>query len=73
VTLLPDSPRARWLLALAACVVVVLISTRISREMTLWGIVASVLLLIWLWQALKHPPDSGGPSDPETGSAGVET
>ncbi len=56
------SPLVRWLLALAACVAVVLISTQISHEMTLWGAVASVLLLLWLWQALMHPKP---PSDPE--------
>jgi hypothetical protein len=52
---LPTSTLARWGLALAGCVVVVLVSTRISREMTLWGIAASALLLAWLWQVLTRP------------------
>lgn len=52
---LPTSPFARWSLALAACLAIVLVSTRISREMTLWGIVAGALLLAWLWQELTRP------------------
>jgi len=59
----PASPVARWSLALAACVVVVLLSTRISRETTLWGIAASALLLAWLWDALTRPKP---PSDPSS-------
>jgi hypothetical protein len=43
-----------WLLGLALCIVVVLISTRISREMTLWGIAASALLLAWFWLQITH-------------------
>ena len=58
----PASPLVRWLLALAACVAVVLVSTQINRAMTLWGVVAGVLLLLWLWQVLMHPKP---PSDPE--------
>jgi len=58
---LPTSPIARWCLALTGCIVVVLISTRISREMTLWGIVASALLLAWLWDALTRPKPPGDP------------
>lgn len=67
---LPASPLVRWLLALVACVVAVLVSTQISREMLLWGIVASVLLLIWLWQELNKPKP---PSDHESGSEGGES
>jgi hypothetical protein len=48
-----------WLFALAVCLAIVLISTRISREMTLWGIAASALLLAWLWSTFSRekPPD----------------
>jgi hypothetical protein len=45
-----------WLLVLAACIAVVLVSTRVSREMTLWGIAASALILAWLWMHLTRPP-----------------
>jgi hypothetical protein len=52
----PISARLRvWLLALACCVAVVLVSTRVSRDMTLWGIAASALLLAWLWVHLSRP------------------
>jgi membrane protein implicated in regulation of membrane protease activity len=44
-----------WLLVAAVCAAVVLISTRISGQMTLWGIVASVFLLLWLWSRLSRP------------------
>ncbi len=49
-----------WLLALAVCVAIVAVSTRISREMTLWGIAASALLLAWLWSTFSRekPPSS---------------
>jgi hypothetical protein len=53
-------PRTRrllylWLLALCVCLLIVLISTRISREMTLWGIAASALILAWLWSRFSRP------------------
>jgi len=48
-----------WLLALVVCLAIVFLSTRISREMTLWGIAASALLLAWLWSTFSRekPPD----------------
>ena len=47
-----------WLLALLACLIIIGISTRVSREMTLWGIAASALLLAWLWShfSREQPP-----------------
>lgn len=45
-----------WLLALAACLVIIAISTRISREMTLWGIAASALVLAWIWSHFSREP-----------------
>jgi hypothetical protein len=47
-----------WLLGLLASIVIIAISTRISRNMTLWGIAASALLLAWAWSHFtREPPD----------------
>jgi hypothetical protein len=57
------TPRMRavlpwWLLGLLASIVIIAISTRISRNMTLWGIAASALLLAWAWSHFtREPPD----------------
>ena len=47
-----------WVLALVVCLAIVLVSTRVSREMTLWGIAASALVLAWLWLQItrRKPP-----------------
>ena len=48
-----------WFLALAVCIAIVAVSTRVSREMTLWGIAASALMLAYLWSTFsreKRPP-----------------
>jgi hypothetical protein len=51
----PASWIGLWALALLGCLAVVAVSTRFSREMTVWAIIASVLLLTWLWLQLSRP------------------
>jgi hypothetical protein len=53
-------PRTRallkiWLGALMVCAAIVIVSTQISRDMALWGIAASALLLAWLWSRFSRP------------------
>jgi hypothetical protein len=47
-----------WLLGFLVWLLVIAISTRISRQMTLWGIAAGALLLAWVWfHFTREPPD----------------